>query len=176
MTTTIAQTGIPTGTWTADPVHSTVVFEVAYASNVFAGEVSDLDAKLEDGRLSGAARIASLRVKDENLEGHLLSPEFFAAAQHPEVRFESAEIQRDGDAVDVVGEVTIKGITRPATLRGTIAGPLVDHFGKERVVFKLETVVDRTQFDMNWNMPLPTGEPALANEVTLKANLTLVGA
>jgi len=62
----------------------------------------------------------------------------------------------------------------PVTLTGTINGPLVDHFGANRVGLKLETTVDRTQFEMNWNMPLPTGEPALSNEVTLKADLTLV--
>jgi polyisoprenoid-binding protein YceI len=59
-------------------------------------------------------------------------------------------------------------------MTGTIIGPTVDHFGATRVGFKLQTVIDRTQFDMKWNMPLPNGEPALANEVTLKADLSLV--
>ena len=59
-------------------------------------------------------------------------------------------------------------------LAGTINGPAVDHFGATRVGLKLQATVDRTKFDINWNMPLPTGEPALANEVTLKADLTLV--
>ena len=68
----------------------------------------------------------------------------------------------------------MKGVTRPATLEGTIVGPTVDHFGATRIGLKLETVVDRTAFDMKWNMPLPNGEPALSNEVTLKAELTLV--
>jgi polyisoprenoid-binding protein YceI len=62
------------------------------------------------------------------------------------------------------------------TLTGTIVGPTVDHFGATRVGLDLRTTVDRTQFGMTWNMPLPTGEPALANEVTLHADLTLVGA
>jgi polyisoprenoid-binding protein YceI len=72
------------------------------------------------------------------------------------------------------GEITMKGITRPVTLTGTITGPAVDHFGATRVGLELETTVDRTEFDMKWNMPLPNGEPALSNEVTLKADLTLV--
>jgi polyisoprenoid-binding protein YceI len=176
MSSTIEQTGIPTGTWTADPVHSSVAFEVQYAVNTFKGEIPDFDAKLEDGRLSGAARIASLHVKDESLEAHLQSPEFFDALQHPEIRFESDEIRRDGDHVEADGEITIKGITKPTTLRGTITGPAADAFGRTRVGLNLETVVDRTNFDMNWNMPLPTGEPALSNEVTLKADLSFVAA
>jgi polyisoprenoid-binding protein YceI len=109
------------------------------------------------------------------MQAHLQSPEFFDQERHPEVRFESSKLERDGDTVKAEGELTIKGITKPVTLEGTISGPLVDHFGANRVGLKLETVVDRTAFDMNWNMPLPSGEGALSNEVTLKADLTLVG-
>jgi len=173
-TTEQATTGVPTGTWQADTVHSQVAFEVPYAVAAFNGEVTDFAATLSDGKLTGSARISSITVKDENLEAHLLSPEFFDAERHPEVRFETDTLRRDGDRVEVDGRITIKGITKPATLRGAIVGPTVDHFGKNRVGLKLSTTVDRTDFDMNWNMPLPTGEPALANEVTLTADLTLV--
>ena len=87
MSTTEIQTGLPTGTYTADRVHSSVSFEVEYMGvGTFGGAVSDFDAALAGGRLSGAARIATLEVKDENLKGHLLSPEFFDAEQYPEVR------------------------------------------------------------------------------------------
>jgi polyisoprenoid-binding protein YceI len=174
MSSTIEQTTIPTGAWKADPVHSRVWFEVPYAANTFAGEVTDFDATLRDRKLYGSARVASLTVKDEGLEAHLRSPEFFDAESHPEVRFETGELRRDGDRVTTDGKLTIKGITHAVTLTGTANGPLVDHFGATRIGFKLETTIDRTQFDMNWNMPLPTGEPALSNEVTLKADLTLV--
>jgi polyisoprenoid-binding protein YceI len=169
-------TAVPTGTWQADTVHSKVSFEVPYAVATFSGEVTDFSATLADGKLTGSARISSITVKDENLEAHLLSPEFFDAERHPEVTFETTAAKRDGDQIEFTGEITIKGVTRPVTLHGTIVGPTVDHFGKNRVGLKLETTVDRTQFDINWNMPLPTGEPALANEVTLKADLTLVAA
>ena len=173
---TIEQTkqGIPTGTWKADTVHSSVAFEVPYAVATFGGEVTDFEASLEDGTLTGAAKIESIHVKEENLQAHLLSPEFFDAEKHPVVRFSGGDIKRDGDNIEIDGEITIKGISQPVTLTGTINGPAVDHFGATRVGLKLATTVDRTKFDINWNMPLPTGEPALANEVTLKADLTLV--
>ena len=174
MSTTIDQTAVPTGTWNADTVHSSLGFEVPYAVATFSGEVTDFNVSLQDGALSGAARIASLKVKDEGLETHLQSPEFFDAERHPELTFVSTAIRRHGDEVAIDGDLTMKGITKPATLTGTITGPAVDHFGATRVGFKLQTVVDRTQFDIKWNMPLPNGEPALANEVTLKADLTLV--
>lgn len=173
-TTEQTQVGIPTGTWQADTVHSRVGFEVPYAVATFSGEVPDFQATLEDGTLTGVGQISSITVKEENLQAHLLSPEFFDAERHPEVKFVSSAIRRNGDQVEADGELTMKGITRPATLKGTATGPTVDHFGKTRLGLKLETVVDRTEYDMKWNMPLPSGEPALGNEVTLKADLTLV--
>jgi polyisoprenoid-binding protein YceI len=162
-----------TGTFAADPVHSHVGFEVPYAVATFSGEVTDFTATLVDGHLEGSAKIESIKLKDENLQAHVLSPEFFDAERHPVLTF-SGELERDGDRATIDGEITMKGITHPATLEGTIVGPTVDHFGATRVGLKLETVVDRTAFDMKWNMPLPNGEPALGNEVTLKADLTLV--
>ena len=165
---------IPTGTWKADTVHSRVAFEVPYAVAMFSGEVPGFEATLEDGTLKGVGRIETITVKEENLQAHLLSPEFFDAERHPEVTFVSRSSKRDGDNVEIEGDLTLKGITKPATLTGTATGPTVDHFGATRLGLKLETVVDRTEYDMKWNMPLPTGEPALGNEVTLKADLTLV--
>ena len=174
MSTTLEQTAVPTGTWQADTVHSGLSFEVPYAVATFGGEVTDFDAALADGTLTGSARVASLKVKDEALQAHLASPEFFDVERHPELRFVSSEIRRDGDSIEIDGELTIKGITRPATLRGTITGPAVDHFGATRLGLALQTTIDRTEFGMSWNMPLPNGQPALADEVTLKADLTLV--
>jgi polyisoprenoid-binding protein YceI len=173
--TTIEQTRqeLPAGTWQADPVHSSIAFEVAYTVATFSGEVTDFDATLADGQLTGVARIASIKVKDENLEAHLLSPEFFDAERHPEVRFVSSQTTRDGDSVSVDGELTIKGTTKPATLAGTIATGQ-DAYGNDRVGLKLSTQIDRTAFGIEWNAPLPNGQQALADEVTLKADLSLV--
>jgi polyisoprenoid-binding protein YceI len=176
MSTTIEQTAVPTGTWNADTVHSGLGFEVPYAVATFSGDVTDFNVTLNDGILEGAARIASLTVKDESLQAHLQSPEFFDAERYPELTFVSKEIRRNGDEVEIDGDLTLKGITKPATLTGAITGPAVDHFGATRVGFKLQTVIDRTQFGITWNMPLPNGQPALSDEVTLKADLTLVRA
>ena len=172
-TITQQETAVPTGTFVADTVHSSVGFEVPYAVATFSGTVHDFEASLVDGRLTGSAKIESIQTKDENLQGHLLSPEFFDAERHPVLRF-TGNLELDGSRARVSGEITLKGITQPVVLEGTIVGPAVDHFGSTRVGLKLETVIDRTKFDMNWNMPLPNGEPALANEVTLTADLSLV--
>jgi len=78
--------------------------------------------------------------------------------------------------VTVRGEITIKGETRPIELHGTISDPITDPWGSERFGLKLEGTVDRTAFGVSWNNPLPTGEPALANDVKLTADLQLVKA
>ena len=171
-----AEAAVPTGTFNADAVHSSLGFEVRYMGIAFfKGAVKDFGATLVDGKLAGAARIESLETKDENLHAHLLAPEFFDAAQHPEVTF-SGELAPAGDGVEIDGEITIKGVTRPTVLRGRLTGPLTDPYGNTRYGLELSTKIDRTEFGLNWNADMPDGTKALANEVTLKADLSLVAA
>jgi polyisoprenoid-binding protein YceI len=168
---------IPTGTWTADAVHSRVAFEVKYmAVSTFKGAVQEFEGTLADGLISGSAKIASLETKDENLKAHLLSPDFFDAERFPDVSFTSTSVESDGDKVEFDGTVTIKGVTQPAKLTGTVTGPVTDPYGNERYGLELETTIDRTQFGIVWNAPMPDGSNALADDVTLKADLTLVEA
>jgi polyisoprenoid-binding protein YceI len=170
------EVGVPTGTYNADAVHSSLGFEVRYMGIAFfKGAVKEFGATLADGKLAGSARIESLEVKDENLHAHLLAPEFFDAAQHPEVSF-SGELVPAGEGVEIDGEITIKGVTRPAILSGTLTGPLTDPYGNTRYGLELTTKVDRTEFGLNWNADMPDGTKALANEVTLRAELSLVAA
>ena len=171
---TDSRTALPAGTWVLDPVHSTIGFELPYLAGTFRGSFKDVDAKLTADRLAGAARVASVEVKDESLAAHLQSPEFFDAEQHPKLSFASRSIERTGDDLKVDGEITIRGTTKPVELAGAIAGPITDAYGRERVNVTLETTLDRTEFGVNWNMPLPNGQPALQNEVKLVAELYFV--
>jgi polyisoprenoid-binding protein YceI len=172
MSTTPTQ-AVPTGTWTVDKVHSNVGFAVDYMAGTFTGSFSDFDASLTDGVLKGSAKVASVQVKDPNLEGHLQAPDFFDAERYPELTFESKSIERDGDQLKIDGEITIKGHTEPVAIEAVINGPLNDPYGGERIGLKLEAKVDRTKFGVSWNNPLPSGEPALSNEVTIIAELQL---
>jgi polyisoprenoid-binding protein YceI len=167
--------GVPTGTWASDPKHSSVQFSVLHNGlTPFRGGFDDFAATLKDGRLVGAAQVESITTEDENLTGHLLSPEFFDAERHPELRFESKQIRSEGNGVTVDGDLTLKGVTRPVELRGTLAGPITDAYGGTRLGLDLETTVDRTEFGIDWNAPLPSGENLLANEVKLTAHIQLV--
>ena len=172
-TVTQQETTIPAGTWASDPVHSHVGFEVRYLGVArFTGEVTDFEARLAEGELAGTARVSSIEVKDENLRAHLQSPEFFDAERHPDLTFAGTP---DGEG-RFAGELTIKGITRPVTLQAAVTGPVTDPYGNERYGLALEAVIDRTAFGLDWNAPLPGGGFALANDVTLKAELSLVKA
>jgi len=170
-------TAVPTGTWTADKVHSSIGFEVEHMVSTFRGRFEDYDAQLVDGKLIGTVAVPSVRVYDENLEAHLQSPEFFAAEVHPELRFESRELEIDGDGkVTIAGGLTIKGITKPVTGRGRFVHVEADMGGGERIGLALEATVDRREFELNWNAPLPKGGFALGNDVTLVVALELVKA
>jgi polyisoprenoid-binding protein YceI len=175
--TTETPRAIPTGTWGLDPVHSTIGFEVDYMVGAFRGHFNDVTAKLEAGdvtTLTGSAAVASVDARDENLSAHLQSPEFFDAERHPDLRFESNDVELDGNRVTVRGEITIKGITRAVKLEGALASPITDPYGRERLGLRLATAVDRTEFGLNWNAPLPSGDPALSNEVRLSADLYFI--
>lgn len=177
---TIETTMAPAGTWALDPVHSTVGFEVAYMVGTFKGQFRDVDAQLMVGQngasLAGSARVASVDVKDENLAAHLQSPDFFDAENHPELRFTADDVAIEGGTVTVDGEITIKGVTRPVVVTGTFAEPLTDPYGNERLGLAISTTVDRTEFGVSWNNPLPGGKPALANEVRIVGELAFVKA
>ncbi len=170
-------TAVPSGTWTVDNVHSSIGFEVEHMVSTFRGRFEDYEAELVDRKLTGTVAVPSVKVYDENLEAHLQSPEFFDAERHPQLRFESRELSVDGDGdVTVDGDLTIKGITRPVTGRGRYSHVEADMGGGERIGLALEATVDRREFDLNWNAPLPKGGFALGNDVTLVVALELVRA
>jgi polyisoprenoid-binding protein YceI len=173
----VTETIAPAGTWVADPVHSNVSFEIGYAGvNTFRGSFRDFQATLSGDTLAGSAKVASVDVKDEQLNGHLQTPDFFDAARYPEIEFRATELERgDDNRIEAKGELTIKGVTRPVTLTGVVAdAPATDPFGRERLGLRLETAIDRTQYGVSWNAPNQSGGDYLANQVKLLAELALV--
>jgi polyisoprenoid-binding protein YceI len=177
MSTSEQTTIIPTGTWNLDPVHSSIGFAISYSGvGTFRGTFEDFDAKLVDGRLEGIVKVASVKVDDETLSGHLQTPDFFDAEQYPELRFVAKTIERNGDRVSIQGDLTLRGVTHPVEITGTVTGPLENAYGQQRIGFDLETTVNRHDYGINWNMELPGGGQALADDVVITANLALVQA
>ena len=171
---------IPVGDWSADRVHSSVSFSVIYQGvGTFRGGFTDFEATLTGGetpRLAGLARVASVVAQDENLVGHLQSPDFFDAERHPAFLFSGSDFTFEGDDLVIQGELTLRGVTLPVELRGTISAATVDGYGKERLGVSLSAEVDRSAFCISWNAELPSGGVAVSNETRLEAELSLVKA
>ena len=173
------QTKLPTGTWKLDPTHSSASFAVKHmVVATFRGHFDQFDATLDvadDGaaQLSGTVDARSIVVKDENLQAHLGSPDFFDTERYPELRFVSSSIRRDGEQLVIEGDLTIKDQTHPVEARGTITDPHETLGGAIKIGVTLETIIDRTQFGLNWNAPLPKGGFAVSDEVKLTVELEL---
>jgi polyisoprenoid-binding protein YceI len=179
---TSTTTVLPTGAWVADPVHSTATFAVRHmAVSTFRGRFDDVEARLDVAEcrasLTGSVRAGSLVLKDPAQAEHVQGPDFFAADRHPSLRFASTALRLADGRVELDGDLTIRGLTRPVRIEGTVAGPLDDPFGGRRLALALETVVDRREFGMGWNLPLPGGRGfALGNEVQVRVELELTEA
>jgi polyisoprenoid-binding protein YceI len=170
------------GTYTADPVHSSFAFAVRYMGvSTFRGTLGDVDATLtaaaDGASLEGSAQVESISIRTpEQFRQHVLSADFFDVANHPRVSFRSTrvELADDGRAV-VDGELTIKGTTLPVHAEGNWV-PEAELFGSRKGGLTLEATIDRTAYGLNWNADLPTGGKALADDVTLTVELTLLPA
>ena len=172
---------VPTGTWAVDNAHSSANFEVEHGGvSVFRGGFRPIDAALtasEDGLvLEGAVQVESISVDDENIRPHLLSPDFFDVLRNPKITYRSTEIAGDADELTVAGKLTMRGISLPVTATGRVRGPVSFGEGMDKISVSLETIVDRRAFGMVWQMELPGGEQALANDVRLVVELELLKA
>ena len=176
MTTT--QQLIPTGTWNIDAIHSTAGFEVGHAAvGTFRGQFRKVEGGIADGALRGEVSLDTLDVFDDNLKGHLLSPDFFDAERHPKLTFVATVVRGDADDVTVEGDLTVRGVTKRVQATGKINGPLdLGEYGGTKLGIDLETQIDRTEFGLNWNAPLAGGNRMLEDEVTLSVHLELVPA
>ena len=172
------QTSIPTGVWNVDKVHSHVGFEVVHSGATFTGDFEDFDATLDNSggepQLTGSVRASSLEVRDEQLQGHLASPEFFDVARFPEIGFSSSAVRAEDGKVVVEGELSIKDAKQRVRAEGTVSSPETYLDDKEHFGIDLSTEVDRTEYGLDWNADLPSGGKALGDEVTIVLHLELV--
>lgn len=171
---------IPAGEWHLDPVWSSLEFEVKKLGLMtIKGRVPGFTGTIRGGdspAIEGVVDASTITTFDETRDGHLQSPDFFDTARYPELRFASTSISASDGELVVEGDLTIKGVTKPVVLRGTFVGEAADPWGNDRIGLELETTVDRTDFGLKWNAPLPGGGFLLPNEVVLKAIFAAVKA
>jgi polyisoprenoid-binding protein YceI len=173
-------TQIPTGTWSIDPVWSSLEFEVRKLGLIpIKGRVPGFSGTIEggdDASIAGTVDATSITTFDETRDGHLQSADFFDSERYPELSFSSTKVSTDGDEVRVLGDLTIKGTTKPIELEGKFLGTGPDLAGNERIGLELEGTIDRTEFGLEWNAPLPGGGFLLPNDVKLRATFAAVRA
>jgi polyisoprenoid-binding protein YceI len=170
-------TAIPHEIYELDPIHSTIGFSVDYNGvSRFRSRFDRAEVRLADGVLTGSADVESLPIQLPPFRKSILSLDFFGAERHPQVTFTSDKLLPSADGqIEVEGELTIRGVTRPVKASGTFAA-VTDAFGMERVAFSLVSIIDRRDFGMTWQNPLPAGGDNVGWNVTVEADLQLVQA
>jgi polyisoprenoid-binding protein YceI len=179
MSTQTIEQRVPAGSYVVDPVHSSIGFSVTHNGvSAFRSGFRDYEARFEGGdapRLSGSVEVASIDIAEEQFKGHILSPDFFDAENHPRLEFSSTElnIAEDG-SVKLSGELEIRGHRQKVEAGGRFAQLGEDAAGGARVGLSLEAAIDRRGFGLDWQMELPSGGKALGYEVSLVVELELV--
>ena len=182
MTSTATVTVVPTGTWKIDPGHSNVEFSVKHLGiATVRGRFHEFEGALEIGedlasaRAYGTVQTASVYTNEEQRDNHLRSEDFFHAEAHPELSFESTAIRQvDDDTFEIEGELTMRGITRPITLRAEVQGIESDPWGNERVGLEVTGRLNRGDWGMTFNQALGSGNVLVSDRVKLSLDISAI--
>lgn len=178
------QTATPTGTWNIDPSHSNVTFSVKHLGiSTVRGVFTDFEGTLELGedlessRGHGTVDVASVDTQDQGRDEHLRSADFFDAESHPKLTFESTDIKsvRD-DELEITGDLTIHGVTKPVSFKAEITGTEQDPWGNDRVGLEVTGKIDRSDFGMKFNQALGSGNVMVSDQVKLSLDISAVKA
>jgi polyisoprenoid-binding protein YceI len=168
-----------TTTYRIDKAHSEATFQVRHLLTKVRGRFSDFEGIIqydanapERSTVKAAIQAASIDTNEPDRDKHLRSDDFFGVGQFPTLTFTSTRVTTKGaDSFDVVGDLTIHGVTRPVTLNVSFLGKAKDPWGNERLGFEAETTINRKDFGLNWNAALETGGFLVGDEV--KINLSV---
>jgi polyisoprenoid-binding protein YceI len=183
MSTTAETTRIESGTYAIDSVHSQVGFEVKHLGiSTFRGSFSGFAGSIAVGengieKIEGTIDVASVEVPDKTLAGHLLSPDFFDAENHPQGSFVSTGVEADGESgYRVTGDFTLRGVTRPIELSVEVegAGPGMD--GSAVLSLVGSGVINRNDFGISWGATVESGAAVVAEKVKLVLTIEAVKA
>jgi polyisoprenoid-binding protein YceI len=175
-TSTTARTKLPAGTWQIDAARSRIGFAVkhlgiATARGAFREFEGTLD--LDEGRVYGTVKTASVDTNIAMRDEHLRSPDFFEVAEHPDMRFESTEIRPlSDDTFEIEGDLEIRGVTRPIVLRAELQGTETEQWANERIALQVTGELDRSE----WGMvnPILASIMRVSDRVKLQLDITAV--
>ena len=182
MTTNLAtRTDYRTGTWKLDPTHSELTFSVRHlAISKVRGSFQTFDVTVvtpeDPSQISVVATVdvASVITGQAQRDGHLLSSDFFLIEEHPTMTFTSTGITVDGDDFSLVGDLTLRGVTRSVTLKGEFGGIVTDGYGQTKAGASATTKINRHDFGVSWNAALEAGGFTLGDDVTISLDIQVV--
>lgn len=168
-------------TWRIDATHSELSFRIRHLVSRVRGSFGSWSGSViaDPESLAGSSvdvriETASIDTGNDRRDNHLRSEDFFDADGYPEIRFRSRDVQVDGGKLTIVGDLTIRGITRPVTLRGQYLGTTTDQRGRQRIGFEATTGIDRHDFEVSWNNVAEGGGLVLGDEVQIHIVLAAV--
>ena len=167
------------GTFVLDPTHTTLSFVTRHAMvtkvrgsfEKFEGQAIVDGSSPETSSLSVNIDVASVTTRNADRDAHLRSADFFDADEHPTLDFVSTGVRYDGGDFLVDGDLTIRGVTRPATFELEFGGFGVDPWGSYKAGATAKTVIDREDFGLTWNAALETGGVLVGKDVTITLDL-----
>jgi polyisoprenoid-binding protein YceI len=182
MISTSKTTIVPAGTWSVDPIHSTVGFSVKHLGiATVRGKFEDFAGTLEIGegdetaRAYGTVQGVSINTGDSGRDDHLRSADFFGVEQNPELRFESTAIEHvDDETFEITGDLTMNGVTKQIKLTAEVQGEETDPWGNERVALEVTGQLNRGDWDMTFNQALGSGNLLVGEKVKLQLDIAAI--
>lgn len=164
--------------WAIDPTHSEIGFKVRHMMiSTVRGHFENFDASLEtvgegfpDATVKFTAKIDSINTNNSDRDTHLKSDDFFNASAYPELTFKSKSF--DGELL--IGDLTIRDVTREVTLEVDFNGVAVDSYGQTKAGFEITGEINRKDFNLNWNVVTETGSIVVSDKVKLAVDVQFI--
>lgn len=165
------------GSYNIDPAHSSVGFEIPHLviSSVdgkftsYEGTI-DLNDKIEKSKVNVVIDVKSIDTGNAKRDDHLRSADFFEIAKTPKMTFKSTSVSGSLNDLQIIGDLTIKGVTKKVTLKGKYLGSVADGFGNQKIAFNAKTEINRKDFGLTWSNMVEAG-PVVGDQVTIELKI-----
>ena len=166
--------------WEIDPAHSQVTFSVRHMMistvkgqfKVLSGHLHIDEQNPANSWVDAQVDTASIDTRDQNRDNHLKSPDFFDAAQYPILNFKSTKVESlGGNEYNVIGDLTMHGVTKPVTFKAEYAGQGKNPYGLQVAGLNATTKINRKDWNLNWNVGLEAGGVLVSEEVKIEIDL-----
>lgn len=169
--------------WVIDPAHSEISFKVRHMmiTNVtgtfdsFTAKMHSSENDFSDAEIEFEAKVESVNTRNQQRDEHLKSADFFCVTQYPDLSFRNGRLKKTGEhKYELMGDIAIKGITRPVSLACDFTGTVIDPWGQAKAGFEISGSVNRSDFELKWNASNEEGEVVLSEEVKLALNIQMI--